>query len=151
MRTMTTPCDGVEAVKRPFILPSDVVQVEDIDWADKPAYNAVTVVGQTNGVKVNAKITGTAGDLLAPQVNDSLITHIDAARGRAEAILSDAGQTATVTLKTLILPASGLILPGKLVRYVDGSKTRIGLTRGISVAASHEESWQSLEVETHDD
>lgn len=134
-----------------FILPSDVVEVEDIDWQDKPEYNAVTVTGQTNGVKVNAKVFGTAGDLVAPQVNDSLITHVDAGRGRAESILGDSGQTAMVTLKTLILPASGLILPGNFVRYVDGAVTRVGLSRGISVTANHEESWQSLEVETHDD
>ena len=45
--------------------------------------------------------------------------------------------------------ALGLVRPGKLIRYVDGATTRIGLVRGMSADAGPEVSWQNLEVETH--
>lgn len=133
-----------------FELPADAVVVEGIDWETKPLYNKAFVTGMgTGGVLVEATRAGTAGDLDAPMEAHALITHVDAGRARAEAILSDVGEQAAVRLRTPIFSDSGLILPGKLVKYVDGGVTRYGLSRAIQIEAGHEESWQTVEVETH--
>lgn len=130
-------------------LPADIVEVEGITYVDKPVYNRVYVGGQVNGVMVVATALGTAGDLLAPMVSHPLTTHVDAGRGRAEFVLSDVGAQAHVQLKVPVLEDIGLIKPGMYVRYTDGAVVRLGLARSISVTASHEQSWQTLRLETH--
>ena len=65
------------------------------------------------------------------------------------ALAADTGSQAHVTLKLPILPETGIIVPGKYVRYVDGATTRIGLTRSVSVSVGSPEIWQTLLLETH--
>lgn len=132
-----------------YTLPAAVVQREGIAWSKKPAYNRVFVSGTGAGVLVQVTRDGTAGDVLAPMVTDALITHVDAARQRATAVLSDTGGRADVTLRLPVLAETGIILPGKFVEYVDGSTTRLGLVRSVKVDAGFPEVWQSLGVETH--
>eukprot|EP01030_Chromulinospumella_sphaerica_P016412 gene16412-16228_t len=116
-----------------YELPADVVEVEGVEWVSKPAYNWVHVAGIAGGVQVEAKRAGTAGDLDAPGVADALITHVDAARQRAAAVLADTGPQATVSLKLPVLASTGLIQPGKFVRYLDGAVTRVGIVRGTAL------------------
>jgi hypothetical protein len=132
-----------------FELPSAVVAVEGIDWLRKPAYNRVHVSGTANGVLGEVTRAGTAGNSVAPMVTDSLITHADAARQRGLAELSDTGTQARITLKLPVLAETGLITPGKFVRYLDGSTTRLGLVRGTSLDWSSPKLRQSISVETH--
>lgn len=133
-----------------FILPSAVVSQESIEWLDKAAYNSVIVAGTTSGgILADVKRAGTAGDLPAPMVTHALITHADAGRQRGLAALGDTGAQARVGLRLPVLPATGIILPGKFVSYVDGSTTRFGLTRGVDVQITPGEVWQTLTVETH--
>lgn len=131
-----------------FVLPSDAVEVEGLQWVDKPVYDKVYVAGHS-GLVVAAKTEGATGTLLAPMISDPLITHVDAGRGRAESVLSDVGAQVMVRLKTLIFPDAGFIRPGTYVRYVDGSVTRIGLTRSLEVSSNYDASWQTIGVETH--
>jgi hypothetical protein len=133
-----------------YELPVDAVTVEGIEWLSRPKYNRVFVAGMEGGVQVQATRTATAGDAEAPMVADGLITHLDAGRGRAEAILSDTGNQALVRLRTPVFPDVGLILPGSLVNYVDGGESRVGLARAIQVEGGRLASWQTIEVETHD-
>lgn len=132
-----------------FEIPTAVATREGIEWAAKPRYNRVYVSGQQAGVLGRVTRTGSAGDMLAPTVVDPLITHVDAARQRGIAVLSDTGRIASVTLRMPVLAETGIIPPGKFVRYVDGGEQRIGITRSVQVEVGLPEVWQSIGVETH--
>lgn len=134
-----------------YELPSAVTTQEAIQYVSKPRYNRVYVRGQQQGVNGRVTRSGTAGDLAAPMVTDPLITTAVAARQRGTAILGDTGEQAMVTLRLPVLEETGVIHPGKFVRYTDGSNVKIGLVRGTSVDASLPEVWQSIQVETHED
>lgn len=131
-------------------LPAALVTVEGIAWTRKPEYDRVFVHGSDiGGVLVEATILGSAGELAAPSVVDPLITDAIAGRQRARAVLGDAGNQAQVSLRVPLLPELGVVKPGKLVRYVDGATTRVGLVRSTSVEAALDSTWLNLEVETH--
>jgi hypothetical protein len=148
-RYPTAPWDWA-GVTPDYELPTAVVTQEGIEWVSKPAYNRVFVAGTGQGVTGQITRAGTAGDLVAEMVTDALTTHIDAASQRGRAVLSDTGDQALVTLRLPVLEETGLIVPGKFVRYVDGSVLRIGLVRSISVDVGTPEAWQTIEVETHE-
>lgn len=138
-------------------LPAAVALREAIEWVDRPNYNGVYVSGTAaGGVLRLVKRTGTAADLLAPMVTDRLITHGDAARQRGLPVLADTGSQAMVTLSLPVLPATGVIMPGKFVRYVDGAVARLGLSRSVRVDVTAgqgrepTEVWQSIKLETHE-
>lgn len=138
-----------EGLTPDYELPSAVVRQEGIQWTQKPDYNRVFVQGQQSGILGNVLRAGTAGDVLAPLVVDQLITEAVAARQRGTRILSDTGRQAMVTLRLPVLPETGIIVPGKSVRYVDGGETRFGFVRSVRVAVGMPEIWQSIGVETH--
>lgn len=133
-----------------FELPSAVTVMEGIEWLDKAAYNRVFVSGAgVGGILGRVTRAGTAGDIVAPMVTDALITAAAAARQRGTAILSDTGRQAHVSLKLPVLEETGVIVPGKIVRYVDGSEERLGIVRSTAIDWSLPEAWQSIGVETH--
>lgn len=131
-----------------YELPSAVTVRESTEWIDKPAYNRVFVSGQSQGILGQVTRTGTAGDLVAPMVTDPLITEVNAARQRGISVLGDTGRKALLGLRLPILQETGVILPGKFVRYTDGADEMIGIVRGTNVEATSPEAWQTLEVET---
>lgn len=131
-------------------LPAAVTTREAIEWVDRPRYNGVYVTGTTvGGVLRLVKRAGTAGDILAPMVSDPLTTHSNAARQRGTAVLANTGRKAMLTLKLPVLPETGVIRPGKFVRYVDGATVRVGLVRSVTVDTAWPEVWQTIGVETH--
>lgn len=131
-------------------LPSDLVETEAIKWIEKPAYNGVYVSGTSNGVLGYVKRTGTAGDYLAEMVTDSLITHADVARQRGQTILADTGRMAMLSLSLPVLPETGIIKPGKMVKYMDAGTPIVGLVKGVSVSMSQQPVLrQTIEVEAH--
>lgn len=131
-------------------LPGAVARREGIEWASKPVYNRVYVAGAAAGGKlVRVTRAGTAGDLAADTVTEALATHVDAGRQRGLAILSDTGAQAVVSLSLQVLPETGVITPGKLVRYVDAGVVRLGLVRSVSVEAGFPAVWQTIGIETH--
>lgn len=132
-----------------YELPAAVTVREGIEWAERARYNRVFVSGVREGIVGQVTRTGTAGDLMAPMVTDPLITHADAARQRGRVILSNTGRVANVSLRLPVLPATGIITPGKFVRYTDGATTRLGIVRSVGVSVSMPEIWQTLGVETH--
>lgn len=134
-----------------FEIPSAVMTREGIEWKTKPAYNRVWVRGEAVGVLGQVTRAGTAGDLEAPMIVDPLITAAVAARQRGMSVLGDTGRQAIVTLSLPVLPETGVIPPGKLVKYVDGSVERIGLTRAVSLDfGGSARLRQSITVETHE-
>lgn len=131
-------------------IPSAVAETESIKWVNKPAYNGVYVSGVSVGTLALVKKLGTAGDLLAQMVTNSLITSAAAARQLGGTILSDTGRMAEMSISLPVLPETGIIRPGKLVKYVDGASTIIGLVRGNSVSMQGgPQLRQALELEIH--
>jgi hypothetical protein len=130
-------------------LPAAVTVRESIEWRSKPVYNRVFVSGTSHGVLGQVTRAGTAGDAVAPMVTDPLITHVDAARQRGRAVLADTGPQELVGLRLPVLPATGVIAPGTLVRYVDGDEQRLGLVRSNELDVRLPEVWQTIGVETH--
>ena len=131
-----------------FEIPADAAEVEGTEYIDKPDYNKVFVGGVGMGVFGPFKRAGTAGNVLAPQVAHSLITHADAHRQRGLAELSDTGKQEIITLNMQVLPETGIIMPGKFVRYA-GKKTTMGLVRSIGLDWSRPVMRQIIEIETH--
>lgn len=150
LRYPTAPWEW-DTVTPDYELPSAVVLREGIQWQEKPSYNRVYVGGTGVGVFGPVTRAGTDGTELAQQVLDPLITAIDAHRQRGIAVLSDTGRQAQVSLSLPVLAETGVIPPGKFVRYVDGGTTRIGITRSVSVevGASAVGMRQQITLETH--
>lgn len=131
-------------------LPSSVAETESIEWSEKAIYNSVYVSGQSAGVIGFVKRKLSNGLNVAPMITDSLITSADAARQRGLAVLADTGKIATVKLSLPVLPETGIIQPGQLLRYVDGASSIIGLTKSVSVSMSAQPTLrQSIELEVH--
>ena len=134
-----------------YELPSAVVAVEGIDWQRLPSYRRVFVEGTKPGIGCRGDVNraGTSGGLLAPMVVHPLITHPDAARQRGIAELSNTGTQAHVSLRLPVLDETGVIKPGAMVRYVDGTTTHLGLVRSTEVEWQEPVLRQVLTVETH--
>lgn len=137
-----------------YELPADVVQREAISWVDKPVYNQVHIRGVSAGKIFPVKRDGTAGDVEAPMIVDPLMTDAIGGLQRAMPILCDVGRQAAVTLRLPVLAETGIVPPGKFVRYVDGGVTRIGIVRSTSAEVERGEEtglsiWQTMGVETH--
>lgn len=130
-------------------LPVGPVVVEGIQWQRLPDYNRVYVRGEGVGVLGQITRAGTAGDVDAPMVVDPLITASEVARQAGIAVLGNTGRQAIVTLSLPVLDETGLILPGKLVRYVDGSTVRLGLVRSTALSWQRPKLRQSIKLETH--
>lgn len=133
-----------------YVLPADVVSVEGIEWVRRPAYSRAFIYGTTrDGVRGDITRSGTAGNYDAPMVTHPLMTHADAVIQRGIAELSNTGRQAHVSLRMPVLPETGLILPGSLVRYDGGDALRLGLVRSIALDQSWPTVRQTLNVETH--
>lgn len=129
-------------------LPSSVCEQEGIETADQPDYNRVVIVS-TRGDGWDIKRAGSAGNRLAQMITEPLATHADAGRQRGRAVLGASGRGALVRLKVPVLDSLGIVTPGKLVRYVDGSTTRLGLSRAVTVSGAWPVLAQSITLETH--
>lgn len=141
------------SVSPDFVLPSSVTTREGVEFTDKPRYNRVFVSGQQQGRLVRVTSAGSDGGLLAPMVTDPLITAVEAGRQRGASILADTGRQAIVGLGLPVLEETGVITPGKFVRYEDPSGNRTGIVRATSVEVSGGGAnvRQSLTVETHEE
>lgn len=130
-------------------LPAAVMSVEGIEWVDRPAYNRVFVSGVQAGVNGQVTRAGTAGDLVAGMVTDPLITAVEAARQRGTYELSKGGTWAEMSLKLPVLAETGVIHPGKFVRYNDGDVDRLGIVRSTNVQDDGTDIWQTIGVESY--
>lgn len=132
-----------------YDIPADVATVEGIEWIEKASYNRVFVSGVQSGVLGQVTRTGTDGSNVAPMVTDPLITTADAARQRGLQVLADTGSQASITLRMPVLSETGIIVPGKMLKYTDGSTVRRGITRSVQVDVGSPEIWQTIQLETH--
>lgn len=137
-----------DSVTPDFEIPADAAEVEATEYLDKPTYNRVFVGGVGAGVFGPFTRAGTAGNVVAPQVNHALITHADAHRQRGLAELSDTGRQEHITLKMQVLPETGIITPGQFVRYL-GDKNVMGIVRSTVIDWGFPKLRQTLRLETH--
>lgn len=149
LRYPEAPWNWATAVTPDYQLPAGVTTRESITWQEKARYNRVFVSGTGAGVLGQVSRAGTAGDVLAPMVTDSLITTAAAARQRGIAALASTGRMAEVKLSLPVLAETGIIMPGKFVDFVDGSVTRRGIVRNVQVSIGLPEIFQTIDVETH--
>jgi hypothetical protein len=137
-----------DSIAPDFEIPADAAEVEGTEFIDKPAYNRVFMGGIGVGVFGPFTRAGTAGNIIAPQVNHALITHPDAHRQRGIAELSDTGKQERITLNMQVLQETGVIVPGQFVRYL-GESTVMGIVRSTAIDWNRPRLRQTLEIETH--
>ena len=131
-----------------FEIPEDAAEVEATQYIDRPGYNRVFVGGVGAGVFGPFTRAGTAGNVIAPQVTHALITDATAHRQRGIAELSDTGKQEHITLTMQVLPETGVIVPGQLVRYL-GDIPTLGIVRSTSIDWSRPKLRQTIKLETH--
>ena len=131
-------------------MPAAIITTDDLQPEPRAPYNAVYVSGMAGGVLGHVRRAGSAGDLLAPQVTDALITAEVAARMRGSSELAGAGNK---LMQTMTLPmltdtwSPGPVLPGWLVQVDDIGHTWRGLVRSIRINAGMPVVRQTIQVE----
>lgn len=117
------------------IIPSSVLTRLGMQWQPAVQYNAAYITGGTQGVNVNATVSGTAGDNPIPAtIQDPLITTVEAGTERARIELVSGGNKIQVTGEAPIMSPVGVLLPGKLIE-VDEADTWRGLIQATSIVA----------------
>lgn len=130
-------------------IPEDVCEVEGIEWQDKPAYNAVWIHGAQAGRRDRIKRAGSAADNYAQTVVDPLATAPQMTMARGGRVLADTGRQAHISLRLPVLPETGLIKPGALVRYQEQGNTHLGIARALTLQHQFPDLWQTARIETH--
>lgn len=131
-------------------MPADVIVTDELRPEPRAAYNAIYVSGQAGGILGHVRRAGTAGNRLAPQVTDALITEAVAARQRGEAVLGASGNKLVQSITMPLLSggtAPGLIRPGQLIEVVDTDESWRGLVRGTRLSAAMPVVRQQITVE----
>ena len=132
-------------------LPPGIATVEEVEWVSKPAYDSLYLHGEPGTYMYFRKRAGTPGSVPAPMAVHPLLVHTDAAAQRAIAELSDTGRQVQQRLTLPVLPATGIIKPGQLLRYTDDADVvRTGVVRGVSVGSGPARIEQTLEVQAHE-
>lgn len=122
------------------IVPHQIVTDIGGEWSPQPEWNSCYVSGTTQGVAVDVRRAGTAGDKPAADVYDDLITTTDAARARGIAEICKGGNQEIVSMAMPLFPpekAPGLVLPAMLceVQPHNGTNWR-GLCLAVGIQAS---------------
>ena len=132
-------------------LPEGIAEVDETEVIDVPEYNRIFVAGEAGGVMGDLTRTGTAGDVLKqPMVVHPLITTIGAAKARAIAELAESGRQLKHKMTLPVLAETGVIKPGRVLRYYDDAGTRrLGIVRGTSISQQYPVLTQALEVDSH--
>ncbi len=134
------------------IVPASMVISLSANWQPEPDYNAVYVSGIYEGVSVNVKRQGTAGDNPAPDIFEDWLTatQVNTERGRNE--LSKGGNQSITTIELPLTDtetAPGLIEPGKLVEVQDITENWHALCLSTSIRAKMGKVTQTVELERH--
>ena len=134
-----------------IILPEDIVEVEGIDWQERPHHNAVWVHGGDQGRADRIRRTGTAADRYAETIVDPLATDPIMTRQRGLAVLGNTGKQAHISLRLPVLPETGLIRPGQLIEYTEQGNTHRGISRALGIDQTYPDLWQTITLETHEE
>lgn len=130
------------------VLPAGAVEFAGVECIDNQFFNAVFVSGVASGISANVKRAGQAADKPVSQpVTHSLITHVDAARQRGEAVLGGAGRKIMRRLRLPVLPETGVIQLGRLVQFTDGGVSYRGIVRANSISVEFPVIRQTITIE----
>lgn len=128
-------------------IPAAVIRQESLSWENRAEYDSVYVSGSSaGGVLGHVKRIGTPGSKAAPMVTDNLITDSIAARQRGIYELSKYGRVIKYQLNLPILPETGIIMPGKIVRYIDAGIPSTGMVDSVQVNVSLPSATQTITV-----
>lgn len=121
------------------ILPLDIVSEVGGEYAPQPQWNSCYFSGTNQGVAVDVRRAGTAGELPAPDVYDDLMTDTQAGRHRGVCELSKGGEQELVSLSLPLFPVGGstpgLVLPAMLCEVRGDEGGWRGLCLGVEIAA----------------
>jgi hypothetical protein len=130
-------------------VPEWLIRNQSIQLATRPAYNQVYVLGENQGVGVNAVRDGSGGDIPAPMVTDRLITIVGAGSEAARNILSAAGRQEMVTIDLPINSTTGLLEPGTIVEVQGTSASWRGIVESLDISAQLGAAAQRVTIERH--
>lgn len=132
-------------------LPEGFAETDDTEVVDLPGYNRIFVTGENVGNTFDLTRNGTAGDVLKqPMIVHPLITTIGAAKQRAIAELAESGRMLKHKMLLPVLPQTGVIKPGTILRYVDDLRAqRLGIVRSTAVAEQWPALTQALDLDSH--
>lgn len=132
-------------------LPAGISEIDETEVVDLPGYNRIFVSGEAGGHAADLTRSGTPGDVLKqPMALHPLITTLGAAKQRAIAELAESGRMLKHKMTLPVLPATGVIKPGTVLRYVDDAAAlRLGIVRATSIAQQFPVLTQSLEIDSH--
>ena len=131
-------------------MPAAVITTDELRPEPRAPYNAIYVAGGRGGVLGHVRRSGTAGERLARQVSDPLITDALAARQRGLAELAASGNKLIQSITLPLLTGGtqpGLIRPGQLLQVDDTDGTWRGLVKGTRLSAAMPVVRQQLTVE----
>lgn len=132
-------------------MPAAVIVTDELRPDPRAEYNAIYVAGgSVGGVLGHVVRSLSARDKLAPQIQDDLITHADAARMRGSWALAASGNKLQHSISMPVLTGGthpGILNPGQLLEVADTDGTWRGLVRGVSVSASMPRVRQQVTVE----
>lgn len=151
-RYPAAPWHWASEITPDFELPADVVQTEGVEWQTLPDYDRIIIAGTTAaGIAAQVTRAGQPGALPMEMQTHPLITAEPPARARGIAALAQAGRIATTTLSLPVLPESGIIEPGHMVRYLDRLQQQpiLGAVRGVQVQWSRPVLRQTITLESH--
>ncbi|KAB2888420.1 MAG: hypothetical protein F9K32_16525 [Desulfobulbaceae bacterium] len=134
-------------------IPYSMIDKLDTEWDERTFFNAAFVSG---GISAKVFRNGSAADKAAPMVQDPLITAVEAARQRGIAILAASGKWSKHRMELPVFAepvVPSVILPGTLIRFVDGILSWIGVVTAVSVTANRARSGlkirQTIDVERY--
>ena len=132
-------------------MPAAVIVTDELRPEPRTPYNAIYVTGgPVGGVNAHVVRALDARDKLAPQIQDDLITHADAARMRGSWALAASGNKLIQSINMPVLTGGtqpGILQPGQLLEVDDLDGTWRGLVRGVSVSAALPKVRQQVTVE----
>jgi hypothetical protein len=132
-------------------MPGQIITKDTLQFEPRVAFNAVYVMGATSsGKKGHVVRRGTAGELLAQDVVDPLITSVDVAGQRGRSILGAAAIQRKQPITVPLLQGGtnpGLILPGYLLEVQEPGEIWRGMVRSISITEDRPKVRQTLIVE----
>lgn len=132
-------------------MPGQIITNDGLQTIAGVEYNAVYVSGGVQGAIVGHVVrAGTAGDVLAPEVPERLVTDVTSARQRGISVLATAAVKRRHSMTVPLLTGGtnpGLILPGYLIEVQEPGEVWRGLVRGLTVTTGVPTVRQQLVVE----
>lgn len=130
-----------------LIIPADSILNVTYRNVTQTQANAVYIHGDNGGILARVKLKGTAADKLSSTVNNTLITHLNAARSLGETILADNYEQPII--QSITMPLGGdypLAEIGQLARIdIDGSHV-YGIINSVSIDANLESVRQTIQI-----